>query len=172
MLLQVVLERAKADHERAGLAERTQPQVDAVHETLDVVTVASSCATRRPRRAKYSSCAAGVARGLAVLREEEHEVDVGREIELAAAELAHAEHQQRQALAVASSGRAVPRRELAFGPRAGSADADIGEHRELASMCRSYRRTGEIPPGDAGQVPASEAAQRVEELWFVRVGPD
>ena len=34
VLLQVVLERAEADHERTRLAERPQPQVDAVDEAF------------------------------------------------------------------------------------------------------------------------------------------
>src|SRR3712207_8773218 len=45
----------------------------------------------------------GVARGLAVAARDEHEVDVGRHVQLARAELAHAYHDQRDRAALGRS---------------------------------------------------------------------
>ena len=129
MLLQVVLERAEADHERTRFAERPQPQIHAVDEAFvrhraeqlrDASTEPVEVLLVRERTRSV---------GLAVLREQEYEVDVGREIELAAAELAHAEHEQRQRRAVRAPRRAVTGGELAIRACAGRGDADIGEQR-------------------------------------------
>ena len=100
--------------------------------------------------------------GLAVLREQHHEIDVGREIELAAAELAHAEDQQRQTLALRVDGRPVPRGELALGPCVRGTHADIGERARLAQDGPDIGDAGEIAPRDPRQVQAPEDAQRVE----------
>ena len=104
----------------------------------------------RPRRLKYSSFS--TSRGPSVSpasREQEHEIDVGGEIQFAPAELAHAEHDQRHLLALraarpAETGckmqRAPPRR-----PRGctASARSDSGMQglasRRRARRCRATR---------------------------------
>ncbi len=94
MLLQIVLEGAEAQRDTAAVAERSQPQIDSVHETFH----------RRRRQQLHDLLAepqeelgvvdAARAIGLAILRVQKDEVDVGAEVQLAAAELAHGKNHQ------------------------------------------------------------------------------
>ena len=167
VLLQVVLEGVEAHHLRARLAERPQAQVHAVDEAVlrhraEQLRHASAeprevlLVLQRPR-----------AVGLAVLGEQEHEVDVGREIELAAAELAHAQHHQLERCAVGAARHAVAGHERRTRAAAGGADADVGEQRQLAEHRLDVGEPGEVAPRDAHQLPAAEAAQRGHELVVV-----
>jgi hypothetical protein len=129
MLLQVILERSEADHERARFAERPQAQIHPVDETF-VRNRAQELrdASTEPVEVLFVRERAPPV-GLAVLREQEYQVDVRREIELAAAKLAHPEHEERQRRAIRAPWRAVASGELAIGACAGRGDAHIGEQR-------------------------------------------
>ena len=127
MLLQVVLERVEAHRQRPGLAERPQPQVDAIDEAVgghrpeqlrDLLAETREILLelQRPRPV-----------GLAVLRKQEHEIDVRREIELAAAELAHAEHQQLELAAILAAWNPRARAQVAYRMIAGRPDAGVGQ---------------------------------------------
>ena len=93
-----------------------------------------------PRRVKYSSFATlRGAVGLAALGKEEDEVDVGGEIELAAAELAHADDEELLRLARRRARRAVARLERAPRESERGGDRGVGEREARASVSASGR---------------------------------
>ena len=103
----------------------------------------------RPRRLKYSSLSTDAgAVGFPGLREQEHEIDIGGEIQFASAELAHAEHDQRhfgagRCLAACRTGRedAPAPRPLRRGcsrPQGSTARARFRSHRH-GRRCRATR---------------------------------
>ena len=98
----------------AALAVRPQPHVDAEHVAVggDVVERGDDAPAEAVEILAVGDDAR--ARGLAFLGIDEHEVDVGRHVELAAAQLAHADHDEllRRA-AVRADRRAVHRVEVA-----------------------------------------------------------
>ncbi len=113
VLLQVVLERAEVHGERARLAERPQAHVHAEHEALGGARIEQP--DQRLAEAREVLLVRDLARavGLAALGVEEDEVDVRGEVELAAAELAHADDDEFLRLAGRRPRRAIARRERA-----------------------------------------------------------
>ncbi len=96
---EVFLEERERAGERTGIAVGAQAHVDAEHESLR-----GGLANRRDHRAAEFVevlLVADHARAgrLAVLGEREYQIDVGRYVEFAAAQLSHADHDQRLALA-------------------------------------------------------------------------
>ena len=87
--LVVLLQRIEAEHERALGPERTQPQVDAVDESVRG-RLAEHLHQLAPELEKEAIVvhAAPAALGLSVLGEGEDEVDVGGEVQLVRAQLA------------------------------------------------------------------------------------
>ena len=65
--------------------------------------------------------------GLAVFGKHEDQVDVGGKIELAAAELAHAEDHQLELAAVLAAWNSRARAQVAYRMIAGGTDADVGQ---------------------------------------------
>ena len=129
MLLQIILERGEAHDQRSALPERPQTHVDAKHETLlgprieqsnqfapeavEVLLVVDYARDRPSRR----------------FREQQDQIDVGGEIELPAAELAHAEHDQPAFGAGAAAGSPKSARSCVRAACNRRADAGIGEIR-------------------------------------------
>src|SRR5207248_1915082 len=72
--------------------------------------------------------------GLTVLREQQHQIDVGGEIELAPAELAHADDDERLSLAARGAWLAVARHECATGVAERGGDRSIREGGEIAAL--------------------------------------
>ena len=156
VLLQVVLHRIEAHRDRAGIAEGPQAQVDAIDEAI------VGRAAEQLRHALAGAHEEFLVRerprtgGFAVLGKQEDQVDVGREVEFAAAELAHAQHQQRQGLALLVAWQAVTRTEHRSGLPAGHADARVGQRRQLCQHLLDRSVTREIAPCDAHELPAPE----------------
>ncbi len=172
VLLQVVLEGVEADDLGAGFAERPQPQVHAIHEAVGRHGAEQlRDAPAEPREVLLVLHRART-HGLAVRGEQEHEVDVGGEVELAAAELAHAEHHELERLAVLAPRHAVANLERRGRPPAGGVDANVGQQRELAEHRLDVREAGEVAPRDAHQVAAAEAAQDLHEAGVVVGRPE
>src|SRR6185437_966061 len=92
---QVVLEGGEARHQRAGVAEGAQPQVHAQHEAIRGRRLEQPHQRLAEAREELLVGDAARAVGVAVLGEQQHEVDVGGEVELAPAELAHADDHER-----------------------------------------------------------------------------
>lgn len=90
---QVVFQRVQAPGQRAGVAVRAQPQVGA--EDLAVGVDLGQHRHHAARQAAIELMVADAARpvGLAFLAIEHDEVDIGRHVQLAAAQLAHAHDQ-------------------------------------------------------------------------------
>ena len=161
---QVVLERRVRHRERPALAVGAQAHVDAEHESLGGRVVDRR--DQAPTEPVEELAVRDDARpgGLAFLRVEEHEIDVGRDVELAAAELAHADDDQRLGrAAVRAEGLAVDGDELAARGLDGGIDRDLGEggHRaaDLAEAGAAGEVAGERVDHDAGAQRAQRGAE-------------
>ena len=163
VLLQVVLERIEAHHRGARVAERAQPQVHAVDEAF--VGPRAEELRQAPPDADEVLLVRERSQpvGFAVLRKEQNEVDVGGEVELAAAELAHAEHEQFELASVGAAGPAVPCRESLGRADTRRMDARVGEQRELAQHGLDVREAREVAPGDSNHPAAPKATQGIHE---------
>ena len=170
VLQQIVLEGREAAGERARVPERTQPHVDAEHEPV-------RCDGRQQTDQRLSEpqeallvADRGCVLRLAVPGEQEHEVDVRREVELAAAELAHRHHHERHRLAVGEHRLAVAR----GGERGRLAqrerDRIVGEGREVFEGLLERGETVEVAPRDPHHLAATPTPQPRLPLGFRRGG--
>ena len=94
MGLQVVVEEHRAGRQRPAVAEGPQPHVDAEHAALGGALAQQPDHEPAQAREEILVVDAARARGGALVGKQEDQVDVGGKIELAAAELAHAEHDE------------------------------------------------------------------------------
>ncbi len=173
VLLQVVLDRVEAHGHRARFAERAQPQVDAVDEALVGGRAEQLRHAPAHSREEFLVLERAWTRRLAVLGECEHEVDVGREVEFAAAQLAHGEHEQGQLATVAGAGDAVAPAEQRGRIAAGRTDAGLRERRQLAQDVLDGREPRDVAPRDPHEFPAPRPTQRGHERRIVgRSGAD
>ena len=103
---------------------------------------------------------------LAVPGEQEHEIDVGGEVELATAELAHADHHERHRLAVRVGGAAV----AGGGERPGLTQRERnGIVRKRGEVLEGLLERGgsrKVAPGDAYHLAAAPATQPRLPLGF------
>ncbi|MFT4101305.1 MAG: hypothetical protein QM674_09770 [Burkholderiaceae bacterium] len=123
--IEVVLEHRQRDHQRTGIAVRPQPRVDAEHEA--VLGVLGQQVDGAPRQLVHELAGGDPAAGerpalvvqpsarLALFAEHEHQIQVGRDVQLEAAGLAHADRQQILGLSVSVLRHAVPLRQLVAG---------------------------------------------------------
>ena len=169
VLLQVILERAEVHGERSRLAERPQAHVHAEHESLGGAGIEQPDQGLAEAREVLLVRDLARAVGLALFRVEEDEVDVRGEVELAAAELAHADDDEFLRLAGSRPRRAVARRERAHREVERGADRAVRERRKLAQRLVERGETGEIAPGDAHELVPPQAPQCVHERGLVAV---
>jgi hypothetical protein len=159
----VALERVERARDRAFRAFGSQPQIDAKYH----VVFGDLAERARDLRAQLREVLVQRQRaGRAVVgRVDVDHVDVRREIELRAAELAHADHAQRRvaldAVVVDVAGRPVARGQLAaaFGDR--GVEARVGEVGELAADVRfePFELAGAEPDQLVGAHAAQPSAQ-------------
>ncbi len=100
--------------------------------------------------------------GVALLGVGEDEVDIGREVELAGAELAHAQHHQALLAAVAARRRAPPARlEVTFEPAQGAFQRHLGQlrHRGGGGPHVGIHRPYQVSPHDTQHARPAEAPQ-------------
>ncbi len=168
--LEVLLHRGERQRHAAGAAERTQAQVDAVDVAVGVVVGEQ----RDQRLADARVVGAGVERtgavAVAVFGEGEHDVDVGGEVQLAAAELAEREHHQALRLPVRVTHDTVARGDLAFGAAQSRFDAGLGQHRGAGQ--RGLDRVGavDVAPDQAQRLATAEMTQLGAQLVVVQIG--
>jgi hypothetical protein len=106
--------------------------------------------------------------GFAVFRVQQDEIDVGAEIQLAAAELAHCQNHQRLGLPAVHAARcAVAGDQSLIHICIGEADACVGERGKIAQGFVEIGPTRHIAPRDPHHVPLTELAQRREYFRFV-----
>ena len=134
---EVFLQRVERADDGAGVAVGAQGQVDAEDEAVlgDVADegmeqargAAEVFLERGGAGAAGGAVGLGAAAGVAVAFVEVDEVDVAGDVELARAELAHADDPEVAALAVGLEGGAVAGVELGEGVDAGEVEGDFGE---------------------------------------------
>ena len=109
------------------------------------------------------------ARGRALLRKQENEVDVGGEVELAAAELAHAEHDERLRFAGRVARLTIRAHQVAVRVLDGRGDGGIGEGAGVGQGLRDRGPAREVAPGDAHHLARTLAPQRRHEPGEIRL---
>ncbi len=164
--LQVVLEHRKADRRGAAAAVGPQHQVDAEDEAI-----LGGVADQRLQAARQLGEVLLRTQGLravavAVFRIDIHQVDVRRDVQLAAAELAHADDPELDRLARGVAQRAVARIELGTGApyrqverglgQLGHGQCDVGHRRRLLDVEHRQPLEHQLPghPQGAGERPA------------------
>jgi hypothetical protein len=162
---EVLLERVEARGERPGVAPRPQPHVDA--EDLAVRRHVGERADHALPELHEELVVREPAHRLAFVRVHEHEVDVGGHVELAPAELAHADDEQ--VLRIRRAGR---RAVVSFHARAVRAERrferDLGEVGHRAGDFRELRQAREIPRRDPQHHACAEFAESCRQR--LRVG--
>ena len=156
---EVVLEHVEAAHQRAGVAVGAQAHVDAEHLAVlgDIVQGLDELLAQALEELVVADHL--LAAGVAVFGVDEDQVDVGRYIELAAAKLAHADHQQlllpaggRQRLAVALDQGGTQH-------VVGVTDRDLGEHRHGLGDLGQRGVAGEVAHDQMAQHPDAQLPQ-------------
>ncbi len=131
--LQVLFQHRQADHRRPRVAVRPQGQVDAEDET-----VLGGVADQRIQPLddvaevfveRHRARTGAVARGQPVFFVDVDQVDVGRDVQLARAELAHADDPQLDTLALFVQWRAMPLVGFRFGLRQRQFERRLGQRR-------------------------------------------
>ena len=158
--LVVLLERVEAEHERPLGPERSQPHVDAVDEAVRgrLAEHLHQLACELEEEAIVVD-AASAALGLSVLGEREDEVYVGREVQLARAELAQGEDHELLGLAGVVDGSpeigALPLVE----PIEARVDDRVGQIGGVAHGLVEIGQTADVAPGDTNHLTAPQPPQ-------------
>ena len=160
---QVLLERGERHRQRAALAVGAQPHVDAEDVAVrgDVVERADDAPAEPVEELAVGKAARAV--GLAFLRVDEDEVDVGRDVELAAAELAHADDDQALHRAGGVARLAVRRGQRRVVERVRRSDGDLGEPGDVGADLEQVGAAGEVADQRLQHHPPSQPAQRPGE---------
>src|SRR5579872_5586055 len=93
--LQILLERVEARDERTACAERPQPHIDAEYEALVGARLEHPDQALAEAGEEFFVGDGPRSVGLTMLRKEKDQIDVGGEVELPAAELAHRDDDER-----------------------------------------------------------------------------
>ncbi len=162
---EVLLQRVEARDQRARVAPRPQAHVDAEHAAVGGRLVEQR--DDAPADAGEVLVIGDAARPgqVAFLGIDEHEVDVGGDVELASAQLAHADHQQRlraRALRYAALGV-----EARMRVRLRRGDCRLREIGHRAGDFRERRHAGQIARQRAQQDAGAQFAQHPREGGFV-----
>ena len=174
VLHEIAFERAHADDQRPARAERPQAGVDAKDRAVDGLVVEQlDDELRKP----HEPCLRGRAplvdalgrlRGALVVGVDEHEIDVGREIELAAAEFAHRERDQRQRFTARVARRRETRRQASRGVLDGRFDRKIGERGQRGETGLERRPAGQVVPRDSRHLDSTPVPERGHRRGFTR----
>ena len=152
---EILLQHRQADHRRTRVAIRTQCQVDAEDETVvgrvpDQRVQALGDATEVFVRADAGSGAAlRDPGGLAIVFVDIDQVDVGRHVQLACAELAHADDPEIDQLALRIQRRSAARIFIGTGRSQRDFQRDLGQQRHRSSDLLQCRGLLHIEHGQA-----------------------
>jgi len=159
VFLQIGLERAETHDQRSAFAERPQAHIHAKHETVLVSDIEQPNELAAKTIEVFFVFNRARAVRLPRLREQEHQIDVRRKIQFAAAEFAHAEDDQRHLCGVLAARSAENR--LQMQPRSGRRGANAGV-RKVGQGAQRFQNRGasrNIAPGDAQHLAAAPFAQ-------------
>ena len=108
--------------------------------------------------------------GLPFLRIDEHQIDVRRHVQLAPAELAHADHHELLLHALRIAYRSVTGMRLRFRPGLRRADRCVGQIAHRRAHFGQGREAGKIARHDAQEHPLAQLAQHPPRGLFVGAG--
>ena len=168
LALVVLFHRGERQRQPAGVAERAQAQVDpradAVHGRLVQQAYQLAAEPDEVFAVVERACAVG----LAGVRVRQHQVDVGGEVQLAAAELAEADHQQPLQGAVVVAAVAVAHGQRALGPVQRHAEQRLVQHAGGGQGLRQLVQPVDVAEHQPQRLGVAEAAQRDHAGGLVR----
>ncbi len=164
--VEVVLQHVERAGQRPGVAVGAQPHVDAEHLPVagDVGQRVDQALAEAREEFEVGDRAAPI--GVAVLGIDEDQVDVRRDVQLAAAELAHADDDEALACARRVARHAVAGDQRGFGDLQRGGDGGIGDQRHALDDLGQVGPSREVAAGDARHGALLETAQRRLELVF------
>ncbi len=168
LLLIVVFQRREAHHQWAAVAERPQPHIDTIDEAVDGLLI-----QRLDQPLAQAGEELGIvqlappALGLAVFRVGEDQIDIRREIQLATAQLAHAEDQQRLRLAGGVARRAPLAATGLVQPVARADDQRLCQPAQLQQRFFGRTQPLRLRPGNAHQRFTAKQTQRAHQLRLI-----
>nr|ART39914.1 J420 [uncultured bacterium] len=165
--LVVVLHGIEGHRQRSAGAKRTQAHIDPEHAPVGVGFVQH--ADQPPRQAQEKFLVVERARPVAAasVLEGEHQVDIGREVQFVAAQLAHAQHHQRDRLALRVPRLANLLHLPAVQIRERAVDTGIGECRQRGERFVNICPSGQVAPGDAQHFALAQHPQRLPQGGFI-----
>ena len=171
LALVVLLHRRQRQRQAPGAAEGAQAHVDAEGEAVggDLAQHLDQALAQAQEIVLVGQPARAVA--LAGLAEGEDQVDVGGEVELASAQLAHADHGQALGRAVGPARRAQPLREAGLELRQRALDADLGQLGAVRERGFQRVQAGHVAQHQAQALVRAPAPQRLRGLRVVGQRP-
>ena len=168
VVLVIVLHGGKGDGERARIAEGAQPHIDPKYLTIlgGLVEGIDQPLPQLDEEGLVGEFAPS-ADCVAVLGEGEDKIDIRGKIQLTAAELAHAEDQQRLRVAIPVHGGAQLVALPLVEPVAGGANQGIRQFGEMDKALFHRRVAQQLAPGDHQHAAAAELAQDALERLFI-----
>jgi len=166
LILVVLLQRIKAQHQRPGRAIRAQAHVDAKHKTVDGHRVQrlDQALTQADKKLLVVQSPFGAHR-FPAFGVGENQVDVRRQVQLYRAELAHAQNHHLLGLATAvPGGRAELLAMALIQPAIGLINAGIGHVRQVAAGFNQIGLTVDITPDNPDLLTGTLATQRTAQL--------
>ena len=157
VLQQVGFERREADHGRPALAERPQSRIDSEHEAVRRAFIEKRDDLAREAPEVFLGADALAAVRLSVGGIQEDQVEIRREIELPAAELAHAENHERHDAVVRVAHAAKARSQLAHGPRRRGRQHPVREVRQRGECLVEVGEAEYLAPQHVQQVAVAKA---------------
>ena len=165
MVLVVILHGGKAHRQRAGIAKGAQTHVDPEHLAIHggLMQHIDQLLSQTDKEGLVINAAPSPL-GLAILGKAEDEIDIGGEVELTAAQLAHAQHLQLLRLSFGTGRSPLLAAGLVIEPGKRLAYQLLGQQGEMGKALLHLGKTSQLAPGDDHHLLAAETAQGALEL--------
>jgi len=159
----IALQRRGLDYQRSAVAEGTQAGIDPVHEGVHRALVERPDQLLADQGVETQRVDRNGSVGSSVLGIDEDEVDVGRKVEFAATELAHADNGHLAGLVLRRERQAVPFRHV--GPRElqGGKDAGLGQFGQFLQAFLQAAEPVQVAPQDPAHLAVPKPAEFAHE---------
>ena len=168
LLLVIILQRRKAEHQRPAVAKRSQAHVHPIDKAV-LRRLVERLDQPLPQAGKELGVIqlAAAAAGGAMLRPGKDQIDIGREVQLAAAQLSHPEDQQRLRLTLGVAGRSPLLTAGGIQPVASGDNQGLCQDTQLLQRLFFAYQRQRLRPGNADHHLAAEKTQLSHQPRFV-----
>ena len=172
LALEILVHAGKRQRHPAGIAERAQAQVDAVAETLHGGVIQQPGQALAEAGKIFLGGQRSCPIGFAALRVGVDQVDIGRKVQLAAAELAQPEHHQPLHAAILGADHAVAAGKFGLQRVQRQAQALLGQHGGAGQGRLDRIQPGQVTPDQPGRGRGAVTPQQHRPLaGLVRIQP-